>query len=57
MNAGQDYQKAKRQAQANADYTKTPRWLHMYGRTWWISREPTADSERIDPIVKPKGYC
>lgn len=57
MNAGLDYAKAKRQAQANADYTKTPRWLHMYGAVWWISREPIVDAERIDPKEKPKGFC
>lgn len=57
MNAGKDYSKAKVQAQANADYTKTPRWIHLYGGVWYISREPIADSERIDPTNKPKGYC
>lgn len=57
MNAGNDYQKARAQAQANADYTKTPRWLFNYGGTCWISKTPVQDSERIDPTDKPKGYC
>lgn len=57
MNAGKDYVKARKQAQANADYTGTPRWLHMYNGVWWITGTPVRDSERIDPTVKPKGYC
>ena len=55
MNAGTDYRKARRQAQANANWTSTPRWLHLYSGIWWISREPVKDSERIDPAVKPQG--
>ncbi len=59
MNAGTDYHKARAQAQANADYTRTPRWLHMYGGTWYVSKTPVQDSERIDPRkdLQPKGYC
>lgn len=57
MNAGTDYAKAKRQAQANADYTKTPRWLHLYNGTWYISKSPVQDGERIDPRDQPYGYC
>jgi hypothetical protein len=39
VNAGRDYRKARRQAQANADLTGTPRWLHLYGGVWWISKD------------------
>jgi hypothetical protein len=56
MNAGTDYTKAKKQAQANADYSKTPRWLHGYNGVWWVSQTPVRDAERIDPSTKPKGY-
>lgn len=49
MNAGRDYEKARRQAQANADYTQTPRWLHGYAGVWWVSKEPVRDAERIEP--------
>lgn len=49
MNAGTDYAKAREHAQANANYTNTPRWLHYYRNTWWISRTPIHDSERIAP--------
>lgn len=49
MNAGKNYRSAKRQAQANADYTDSPRWLHRYGDVWWISKTPVADSELIEP--------
>jgi hypothetical protein len=66
MNAGSDYVRAKRQAQANADYTRTPRWLHYYAGFYWITAEaPRAEGqtwagvtrERIDPKDPPKGYC
>lgn len=57
MNAGTDYNKAKQQALANANYTKTPRWLHGYNGSWWISKTPVRDAERIDPQTKPYGYC
>ena len=59
MNAGTDYTKAKQHAQANADYTGTPRWLHLYAGTWWISKTPVHDAERIDPTKdrQPYGYC
>ena len=50
MNAGKSYTKAKAQAQANADYSNSPRWLHQYGGVWWISKEAGAGGrERIDP--------
>ncbi len=49
MNAGRDYQKARLQAQSNADRSGSPRWLHQYGGVWWISKTPIQDSEQIDP--------
>lgn len=49
MNAGTDYTKARKHAQANADRTQSPRWLHNYNGHYWISRSHTADAERIDP--------
>jgi hypothetical protein len=51
MNAGTDYNKAKRQALANANSTQTPRWLHVYGRSWWISQTPIFGAERIEPTT------
>jgi hypothetical protein len=51
MNAGRDYTRAKQQAQANADRTQTPRWLHLYAGVWWISTTPVQDAEKIDPRV------
>lgn len=53
MNAGTDYQKAKRHAQANADYTRTPRWIHLYNGVWWIDKTSILDAERIDPARTP----
>jgi hypothetical protein len=55
VNAGRDYLKAKRQAQANADYTQTPRWLHLYGGVWWITKTQVHDGELIRPDeeIKP----
>lgn len=49
MNAGPDYTKARAHAQANADSTHAPRWLHFYNGVWWVSRTPVHDSERIEP--------
>lgn len=46
MNAGQDYAKAKRQAQANANQTKANWRMFMYGGAWWIERCQWSD---IDP--------
>lgn len=51
MNAGKNHTKARAQAQANADRSQSPRWLHQYGGSWWISTTPTADAERINPRV------
>lgn len=52
MNAGKDYKRAKAQAQANADRSQSPRWLHQYGGSWWISTTPTADAEQLDPALR-----
>lgn len=49
MNAGKHHTKARAQAQANADRSQSPRWLHQYGGSWWISTTPVADAERINP--------
>jgi hypothetical protein len=53
VNAGRNYDKAKIQAQANANLTGTPRWLHQWNGTYWISKEPgLGQRERIDPEPK-----
>lgn len=44
MNAGRDYAKAKRQAQANADLRHEPYVLHQYGGVWWVTRLSSYDS-------------
>ena len=55
MNAGTDYTRAKRHAQANADLDGQPRKLFLYHGVWWIDRhDPTAevtpsDAEVIEP--------
>jgi hypothetical protein len=51
MNAGKNYAKARAHAQANADRSDSPRWLHEYSGSWWITSTPTADAERIDPTA------
>lgn len=40
MNAGKDFGKAIEQAKANAARTGTPRWVHSYNGTFWISQTP-----------------
>lgn len=59
MNAGRDYARAKRQAQANADRTGTPRYLSLYNGIWWIDREQSVigDRERIDPEPTTSTYA
>ncbi len=50
MNAGKDYAKAVSQAQANADLTRTPRYVHSYNGVWWISKSPlTCEHTQINP--------
>lgn len=49
MNAGTRYAAAKLLAQANATLTQSPRWLHVWGLFWWITKEPTEGAERVDP--------
>lgn len=56
MNAGKNHTKARAQAQANADRSQSPRWLHQYGGAWWISTTPTADAERIDPTAQKSRH-
>jgi len=51
MNAGSDFKKAKRQAQANADASGQRRFLHLYNGVWWISKEAPKDQEAT--IVLP----
>lgn len=55
MNAGKDYKRARIQAQANADHTGTPRYLHLYNGVWWIDKEPCADALVVlpDPAKRP----
>lgn len=42
MNAGTNYTKAKRQAQANADRDGHARQLWIYNGVWWIERVGTS---------------
>jgi hypothetical protein len=49
MRAGRDYADAKRHAQASADRSGEPHWLHRWGGVWWISAAPVRGGERIDP--------
>lgn len=55
MNAGRDYARAKRQAQANADRSQSDRWLSLYGGTWWIDASPVEGAEKIasTPASRP----
>lgn len=53
MNAGRNYEKARAQAQANADACCGPRWLFYYGGVWWISSTKTYGAEQIDPREVP----
>lgn len=39
MNAGNDLQKARRQAQENADSSGAPRYLHTWSGAYWISAD------------------
>lgn len=56
MYAGKDYRRAREQAQANADWTGRPRYLHFYGGAWWVSIAPPGDeSETITPRQKTAG--
>jgi hypothetical protein len=57
MNAGTDYLKAKRQAQANATYAGRPRYLHQYNGVWWIDRDFVADAEEVQPGPRPEERC
>lgn len=59
MNAGTDYGKAKRQAQANADQSGVTWRMFLYSGIWWIERRPTwpgvtdpDGAEIIKPTVK-----
>jgi hypothetical protein len=40
MNAGTDYEWAKKQALANARTDNKPRYIHKYNGCYWIEREP-----------------
>lgn len=51
MNAGRSYEKARDQAQRNADRDGRPRYLHGYAGAWWIDRTPCDASETIIPRV------
>lgn len=62
MNAGTDYTRARRQAQANADYFDTNYRLFQYNNTWWVERADTPASIDFFPswagvkaeIITPK---
>ena len=49
MNAGPSYNKAKEQAQADANLDGQPRWIHHYNRNWWIDKEKCYGAEKIEP--------
>ncbi len=55
MNAGKDHEAAKRQAQANANRTGTPRYLHSYGGTYWIDRDNPVDAVGCVETFTPRG--
>ena len=58
MNAGKNHTKARAQAQANADRSQSPRWLHQYGGVYWISKEPgDGGRERIDPTTTTRHHA
>ncbi len=53
MNAGKDYKKARRQAQANANYSGQPRYLHSYGGAWWISKDAgSGGRKKVSPKTR-----
>lgn len=60
MNTGtNDYGVAAIQARANAESSGEPRWLHMYGGTFWISKTAVNDpnAQRFDPPSEIKRHC
>jgi hypothetical protein len=55
MNAGRDYAKAKRQAQANANRVGFAYWLHGYNGHWWIERARVGDVPRESrELIRPE---
>ena len=55
MNAGKDYVRALAQAQANADLTQTPRWMHLWEGVWWINKTKPIHAETEARKVVPHG--
>lgn len=59
MNAGKDHDKAKRQAQANANRIGNPRYLHFWGGTYWVDVTDPVDAigcvETFTPKFRPSG--
>ncbi len=55
MNAGRNLERAAKQAQANANYSGKPRYLSIYGGTYWIDLEPVDGSKKFTPRGKPKS--
>lgn len=56
MNAGEDYAKAKRQAQANATQTGTNWRMFLYGGVWWVEECQWTDVQGPDiEIIRPEG--
>ena len=54
MNAGRDYNKARKQAQANADRDGQSRTLRLYAGTWWLDRHDSKLTYLEDvEVVKP----
>ena len=54
MNAGANYGIARAQAQANADYSRQPRYLHRFNEVWWIDSAPCDGCETLTPAAQ--GY-
>ena len=56
MNAGTNYTKAKRHAQANENQTGVNWSMHMYNGVWWIerSRFPESSVPYGVQIIRPE---
>jgi hypothetical protein len=59
MRIGKDFQKAREQAQANADFSGQPRWLFLYNGEFRLSKTAVTGSgfvRRYDPKPKEARY-
>lgn len=58
MNAGKQFDKALRQAKANANRTGHTYGIHRYGGFWWVERMTPREVEEVNPddrtIVRPE---